>query len=751
MAERYNPFMTSEAKRRMAQIPPEFLAQLTPEQRARFVAANSPQRFDGTVAPRVQQMTNVNPTLRDRAFGAAVDAFGMSPEGRRRANTAMNALDTIDPGLMILSDANRDFNQGNTGQAAIGTGIGLAGIIPGVGPGMKAIQKGIPDGAIKNLPDLPRANIFIDDIAETNLADRIGTTGKYRGAPRNVTSEQKLGAMRRSLRNSLTRGSTGRDWYENSSRTASELTGGRDGYKDLYSGTVALTSQGASVPGNQTFAARGYNQAITGNEIDTGRFPQSARRGIEGMQSGEPTTFGPKRTPFFEALNVEPGEAASRPTNDLWMARAFDYRTESGDVWSEGLGEAQHRFMDKEINNLVDWANENKVSGMTNWTPEKVQASIWVDTKANFEGKPVETAAYDFSDNLDALTANINVESEAARGLNHLSGSRDNPELAEMLQSGQRQILSNNGRDGVALSAGALTRPTGSGFGYYKGNSAPTDVLQVIAGPASGSNQIDAASRDLVEGIAATQGLLRGQESVGYNFIRDAAGADRNAAKVNIGRAPTQQEMLEVGEKLSDTFGGSIFPVNSAEGVNFLSVGSPNAYAVRAGKIRSKKYPNGIRRDQFDATDDGLKKYQAAVRAEITKSVNDISKSVFDTKAAFGRNSGDLVGNFEAFKPSTYLPAIENSGVAEQLSRAAQQAAPALEQLDELLVKNYPEIGARSEIMMRTRQALAEGGIPLVRKLVDQGLLPAVVLGAIGSYASAQRQSPQSVGAFGGV
>lgn len=193
------------------------------------------------------------------------------------------------------------------------------------------------------------------------------------------------------------------------------------------------------------------------------------------------------------------------------MARAFDYRTESGDVWSEGLGEAQHRFMDKEINNLVDWANENKVSGMTNWTPEKVQASIWVDTKANFEGKPVETAAYDFSDNLDALTANINVESEAARGLNHLSGSRDNPELAEMLQSGQRQILSNNGRDGVALSAGALTRPTGSGFGYYKGNSAPTDVLQVIAGPASGSNQIDAASRDLIEGIAATQGLLRGQ------------------------------------------------------------------------------------------------------------------------------------------------------------------------------------------------------------------------------------------------
>ena len=148
MAERYNPFMTLEAKRRMAQIPPEFLAQLTPSQREQFLAANSPQRFDGTVAPRAQQMTNVNPTLRDRAFGAAVDAFGMSPEGRRRANMTMNALDTVDPGAMILSDAMRDYNQGNTGQAAIGTGIGLAGVIPGVAQISKA-AKGLPLDRIK--------------------------------------------------------------------------------------------------------------------------------------------------------------------------------------------------------------------------------------------------------------------------------------------------------------------------------------------------------------------------------------------------------------------------------------------------------------------------------------------------------------------------------------------------------------------------------------------------------------------------
>lgn len=693
-------------------------------------------------SPVPQQMVPTDISLRDRMSAGLLNMMGdnTDPVARRRAQSLMTAMD-FGPGIAVgavdLLDAQKAYEQGNMAEAAIGTGTGLLSIVPGgraVAQGAETVGRSIMNKAKPaiNLSDLPRANIVQTVPKEVKTAERVGTTGVYRGAPRGVDSEGKLRAMRKSLRDSLSRGTIGRDWYEKSSRAASELTGGREGYKDLYSGTVALTSAGASVPANQTFAVRGYNQAITGNEINTGRFPTNAAAGVQGMISGEPTEFGPKRGPFYEALNVPPGESASRPTNDLWMARAFDYRTPEGETWSEGLGEAQHRFMDKEINNLVDWANDNKVGGFDNWTPEKVQASIWVDTKARSEGTSVDAAAYDFSDNLRPLTANINVESEPARGLMHLAGSQDNPMYAEMLQEGQRRILSNEqGQDMVSLAAGGLTRQTAPGYGYYKGRSVPADTIRVMAAPSSGSNQIDPASRGLLEGIAATQGLLRGQESVGYNFVRPGGKlTERNAAMVDIGKPAEQSQMLSVGAKLDEEFGGAIIPTNTEYGMNYLVVDDLSDWAKS----------NGIDPDNADAVAKG---WQAKLRQ--------ITKAELDAKPEFGVNSGDLVGSFEAFKPSEYLPAIEQSGATGLLSRAAQEAAPALEQLDEALIKEFPDIGVRSQILMTTRNALAEGGIARVRELVDQGILPVVALAVIGTAAVNQQQSRQGGGRSDGV
>lgn len=708
---------------------------LTPEQQARLLEAISLQRLNTpTVQPVRDTLSPARPVLRDRLYNLGVDAFGSDSTGRRRAGSMMDALEVTDPGFMLASDAAAQFDQGDIFGGSANTALAGLGLFP--------MMRGIKP-AIK-LTDIPRPNILQTVPKTIDVPDRIGTTGVYRGSP-DIKSEQGLSGLRTRLRNSLSRGTIGRDWYQNSSESATQLTGGRPGYKDLYSGSVALTSQGAAVPSNQVFGVRGFNQAITGNEIDTGRFPGSARTGIEGMMSGAATEFGPKRGPFFEALNVAPGEAAARPTNDLWMARAFDYRTPEGEVWSAGLGEAQHRFMDKEINNLVDWANDTKVGGETNWTPEKVQASIWVDTKARFEDTPLEAAAYDFSDDLGQLTANINVESEAARGLNHLAGTQNNPELAELLQETQRNLLSTpTGEDLLALEAGALTRPTAEGFGYYKGSSAPADVVRVLASPSTGSNIIDPASRDLVEGIAAAQGLVRGQESVGYNFIRDGSLLERNAGVLDFGRAPLQSEMLTAGNQLKDEFGGAIIPVNTAQGINFLNVGEPSQLRAWARNLEGKK---SIRRSDFPATADGLEKYERKVRTAVQNRLNQISKTEFDAKPKFGVNSGDLVGSFDSYKPSAYLPALEKPGVTENLSGGLQQSAMDFEKADQLLIDQFPEIGVRSEILSRTRQALAEGGIPLVRKLVDQGVLPVAVIAAFGGALGSQE--PMRSEAFG--
>lgn len=704
------------------------LDQLTPEQRAALAAVTGPDRFGGYPQRIPQEMTPVNPNFRTRAEMFTEDVFG-----RQGSQNAMAIADLL-PGAgdaLMISDAGEAFGRGDLITGSVLTGGGALGA---AFPFMRGpIQKGARNLARTyeakpaiELTDMPRPRIDATVPRELDVEDRFATTGIYRGAPQGIASEQALGGLRRKLRNSLSRGTTGRDWYERSSESASMLTGGRQGYKDLYSGSVAITSAGAAVPSNQVFGVRGYNQAITGTPIETGRFPTAAARDIDALMSGQPTELGPKRGPFYQALNVKPGEAVERPTNDIWMARAFDYRNPDGTPFDRGLTEAQHRFMDKEIDNLVDWANTNEIGGQTNWTPEKVQASIWVDTKARAEGTDVAAAAYDFSDDLDNLTATINVESEPAFGIDHLAGARDNPELARRLQEGQRQLLSNEqGQDLVALEAGALTRETVPGFGYYKNRSAESDAIRVLAAPGTGSPVMEPGSQRLIEGIAATQGLLRGQESVGYNFIRSGGLTERNAASVNLGRAPLQSEMLTVGSQLDDEFQGAIIPTNTANGINYLVVDDLSGWAVR---------------NDIDPTD--AKK----VAQGWQKRIREINKTEFDAKPEFGVNSGDLVGSFEAYTPSAYLPAIEGSGVEPQLSRAAQQAAPAMEQLDEALVQEFPDIGTRSQILIQTRQALAEGGVARVRELVDQGILPAVVLGLFGGLGGVQLRSERSSG-----
>ena len=409
------------------------------------------------------------------------------------------------------------------------------------------------------------------------------------------------------------------------------------------------------------------------------------------------------------------------------MARAFNYRTPDGKPWEAGLSEAQHRFMDSEIENAVQWANENKVGGYDDWTPEKVQAAIWVSEKSKAENIPVSEAAQDFADNLNRLTANINVEAEPARGLMHLTGTATDPELAQALSEGQRRILSNSAdQDIVALSTGALTRETVPGYGYYKGESAPADVLRVLAGTETGTQTIDPASRQLVEGIAATQGLLRAQESVGYNFVREGGKlTERNAGIVDLGNPPTQKQMLDIGSRLDSEFGGAVIPTNTGNGVNYLVVDDLSGWAS-ANNINANNPA------------DLAKAWQ--------KRLSEISNETLGVKPKWGINSGDLVGSFEAYKPSAYLPYIENMNETPRglLDTRVRTDAANLEKFDEALMKDFPNAGQRSDIVRTTRQALSEGGFAKVRELVDAGLLPALVLGLVGTgLLSTPQQSGQ--------
>jgi len=574
------------------------------------------------------------------------------------------------------------------------------------------------------LPDVPVANVTFDYPEPSTANARIGTTGQYRGAPAGVNAPQKLGNMRSGLLEMLKEGESGRSWYDQSSQTARDLTGNREGLSQLYGIMNAATSAGASVPTNQGFGVKAYNQFVTGNEVNSGRFPAMVANIAEGAKSGE-VTMGPKIGPFYEAVTVPQGGQATRPTNDIWMARAFGYKDADGNDWDQGLGTAQHRFMDSEMNRMTEMANKQKLGGFEDWTPEKVQAAIWTSIKARTEGTPISAAAYDFSSDLDRLTAGINVESEPAMGLNHLSNLRANPEATQLLQESQRAALSDDqGRDLIALNANALNRPTETGYGYYKGYSAPTDVVQVLASPATGSNQLDPASAGLLDAISAAHGLVRGQESVGNNFFRSTGvkAVERNAADVNLGKPLTQDKMMALGAKLDGTFGGAVFPVNTKNGVRLMSdQDGINEWAKSQG---------------IDPTD------QSKIAKEWQKQTNAIIQSELDSKPTWGVTSGNLVGSFEEYTPSSYLRSIDQSGVTEGVDRALRQLAPKLEKVDEVIVQSYPDVGQRSEVMQSVRQALAQEGLDGVRKLVEAGIVPVAVLGVL-TQGFSQEQSDQ--------
>jgi hypothetical protein len=533
------------------------------------------------------------------------------------------------------------------------------------------------------LTDIDVPEITIAKPAKVDVDPRIKTTGKYRGAPANVDSPQKLGAMRSSLRQSLERGVIGKDWYQKSSDAARLLTAGRPGYRRLYTGSTALTSQGATVGANQMWGVKGYNQAITDAPINTGRFPQAVEKQLGRLRSGESIELGPKVGPFYEALNVSPGVAASRPTNDIWMARAFDYRTQDGGIWDDALGEAQHRFIDKEMENLTQWANKNKVGGYNDWTPEQVQASIWVDTKARAEKTSVEEAARDFSDNLPKLTARINVESEPALGLDHLSGVVDDENLSSLLAALQRAVLRNEeGQDVIALQTGALTRPSADGSGYYKDRSAPAEAIQILTGTKKGSSVMDPASMELATGIAATRGLLGAQESVGINFVKAGGSViKRNAGIVDLKGPPTSAQMIEVGRKLDEAFDGNVIPVHTGEGLNYLAFWGDEGFE---GSLRDWGSKNNV--DLSGADDVVEKRLATAWQKQLTK----ISEDTLGKKPTYGIKTSKLVGSFEGYKPSAYLEEIERLNPRTRAALDSQPirlAAQELEDIDKRLIE----------------------------------------------------------------
>lgn len=609
-------------------------------------------------------------------------------------------------------------------------GIGQAGdAIPVLGASVglpaRAVRNAIQAARRSNVPEDVPPLTFTSESAppprDAGTARTIQTTGKYRGAPAGMNNQQKLGRMQLRLRNYLSDGAPYRMWYENTNDWARSQTGNRKGRMDQYGGTVAVTSSDTAVPQNAAFAMKAYNQGIVGDEIRSGRYPTAMGKKITEIFGGETGALGPKRDPFFDAIIQNPERL--RQTNDIRMARAFGYSEPDGTRWTSGLSAAQHRFMDEETQKLLDYAKENKIGGTDDWNLDRVQAAIWIAQKAEEDGSSIADAARMFQDFTPSAT--IRTEAAPSASLDHLSGLLDpelRPALEQFSQMQDAAMQTPNLRDFPTLQSGAMTDATFQGPGVYEGMSNPAYGIPVSIGkqPQEGfapgyasGDVIDDASRKLIEANAAFQGVMRGQDTVGYTAILPAKRVtSRNALQVDLGRQVSREEIIELERQMNDEFGsGTMLPLVSPNGLDIIV--ADDTVAAKLNSVKKGQTP--------------------AWQKTLTGIVN---KNFEKPKTKWGLNSGGLVGDTEQwrYRPSQYLPALESVGPEMQnlLEKAAKGVGPKLDDVDRTLLRAVPELGNREQTLVLARQAFSEGGVPRLRQLVDQGVLPAAVLGLLG-------------------
>ena len=687
-------------------------------------------------------------------FGLSMTPGFATMDAKGAAGRVPRGNETFSQGLLAPGVSMREnIAQGNNFDATM-QGLGLLGdaayAIPLAGPVIGSVLKGgsalgkvAKSGRAGNVPtDVPRVQ-FEGDSAPQALPEgtkrTFQTTGKYRGAPAGTTSPQKLSAIQRKLRDYAERGADYRMWYENTNEFVRRQTENRPGRIDQYGGSAAITSQGTSVPANATMAMKGYNQAISGNPVQTGRFPATQSPAIEAVFSGQSPPLGPKREPFFQALVQDPSRL--RQTNDIRQARAFGYKNSDGSTFDGGLGDAQHRFMDEETDKLVQFAVENKLGGADDWNRDRVQAAIWIAQKAEEEGTSIAEAGRMFQD----FTPQAVVRTEAApsTGLNHLKGLQKDPQMLAEFSAAQDELMRTpGGLDYLTAQSGAMSDPMYVGAGMYQGASNPgvgipvsvgkSDVEGAALNPVTGERltgqTIDPASRQVVEATAAMQGLLRAQDTVGYTMLTDAPkAASRNALDVNLGRTITRDELLELEQRVNASLGdGNLILLHSENGVQIVTPTDDALVKLSAGTPKGKT---------------------PAWQKELGKIVDDVLPV---QSKKYQLNTGKLVGDDTqwSYRPSQYLGPLEAVGPEMRglLDQGAAKIAPELEKLDAALVNRVPGAGDRNLIVTTVRQALETGGIAKVRQLVEQGVLPVLVLGVLAAGAAPQSTTdrPQS-------
>lgn len=464
----------------------------------------------------------------------------------------------------------------------------------------------------------PALNERYVDSGDMLFRRRVGTTGKYVGAPPGINSPQKLGALVVKLKKLTEEGEPGRFWYGRSGQAVLDFVGGDINEAEKLLKAIAVTSAGTKVDLNFRFALQAYAQHKAGHDIRTGRYPKDMSHKLQAIFDGKPWDgVNKKTTNFYNNLmaEIDPSRVLwekGKPTEygmttDIWMMRAFGYYT---DVPTD----AQYKFVAEEIARLAD---QLKQETGEDWTPHQVQAAIWVAMKARSERSDVKKrtnelsvkkgwakyvknkkgklelkildkenhaknwvrqamktdptaedttqANFDYADAIDNNLGQIGFEVAPGSTTSHMQGALTAPMRVrkEFHRAMAGALLDKNGKDMLAKGIGVPSPGRFEAPGYWEDVTSPsTQVTVGLPLQYKGEGyEIEQSAEALVDAYMAAVGILFRQDAVGWHrpFFDPSISANKaNGVEVTLGRPFTEQEMLRFGQLIDSLSGGDL-------------------------------------------------------------------------------------------------------------------------------------------------------------------------------------------------
>lgn len=541
---------------------------------------------------------------------------------------------------------------------------------------------------------------------------RVGTTGRYVGAPAGVNSPQALARMRQNYIDTVERGVDGADWYDDSSAWIQQVV--PEGMIPQHlADALSVTSSGTGVDPNLGFVIKAANQNAAGMPVSTGRFPSSQSPQVEQALRGQEDLLGPKREPFAANLSVgwDPN-IQSRSVHDIWDGRAFGYTDKNGKPWSAGFSPQQHAFMDEEMDVIIPRLNERAIGGRTDWAPHNAQAAAWTGQKIAAGSIAPEDAAKHFGSFSPKYVASATHEQAPAAGIGHMEGLLDLPyeERLAYQMDPRSSWVNDRGQDRIYSSLGMLTEPSNRMVGAYTPSGGALEINPgEVARPLvqmedAGGKMISPRDRQLLDIGESSRAFIDAQNAGAWHKVVPGAKAgQQDSLFVSLDQNPDPETMAALSDLATRN---GMFAVDTGQGISLINDPFSEIGAKRTGASLGKELKKGPLASELR---------ELVGDAPIERAKIDTGYLDYEDAWRAGPGSGQATERF--------------LGMLDQNEAVMRRLEPVLREKAAANMARDADMGALfqpREDIQNARKILAEQGIEGLRKALRSGaVLPA--------------------------